>query len=186
MFPVPYRRFSARAPQLAVVISLTLFAAPLAAQSREEPWTLIQPPQASVVLARDGSLIGEIGKERYLAAKEHVSQGRLGSIVGGHARAYNLRAQDGGVFLIAPLQLEAPRTKAITALLGMVGIPQGSGLNTLILTDGSKQAVYMSARNLQGVQVRAFGEESAYDLLWADVLVIEAPALDRAEEVAHA
>ncbi len=100
--------------------------------------------------------------------------------------AYNLRAQDGGVFLIAPLQLEAPRTKAITALLGMVGIPQDSGLNTLILTDGTKPAVYMSARNLQGVLVRPFGEESAYDLLWADVLVIEAPALDRAEEVAHA
>ena len=32
-------------------------------------------------------------KERYLSAKEHVSQGRLGTIVGGHARAYNLRAQ---------------------------------------------------------------------------------------------
>jgi large subunit ribosomal protein L4 len=100
--------------------------------------------------------------------------------------AYNVRAQDGGVFLIAPLQLEAPRTKAITAVLGMVGIPQDSGLNTLILTDGTKQVVHMSARNLPGVLVRPFGEESAYDLLWADVLVIEAPALERAEEVAHA
>ena len=32
-------------------------------------------------------------KERYLTAKEQVRQGRLGTIVGGHARAYNLRAQ---------------------------------------------------------------------------------------------
>jgi predicted dehydrogenase len=32
-------------------------------------------------------------KERYLSAKEHLTQGRLGTIVGGHARAYNLRAQ---------------------------------------------------------------------------------------------
>jgi large subunit ribosomal protein L4 len=100
--------------------------------------------------------------------------------------AYNVRAEDGGIFLIAPLQLEAPRTKAITGLLGTLGVPQGTGLNTLILTDGSKAAVHMSARNLPGVLVRPFGEESAYDLLWADVLVIEAPALDRAEEVAHA
>lgn len=28
-----------------------------------EPWRLVQPPQSSLVLARDGSLIGEVGKE---------------------------------------------------------------------------------------------------------------------------
>jgi predicted dehydrogenase len=32
-------------------------------------------------------------RHRYLRAKEQVSQGRLGRIVGGHGRAYNLRAQ---------------------------------------------------------------------------------------------
>ena len=32
-------------------------------------------------------------KERYLSAKEQIVQGRLGTIVGGHARAYNIRAQ---------------------------------------------------------------------------------------------
>ncbi len=32
-------------------------------------------------------------KHRYLSAKEQILQGRLGKIVGGHARAYNLRAQ---------------------------------------------------------------------------------------------
>jgi large subunit ribosomal protein L4 len=100
--------------------------------------------------------------------------------------AYNVRAEDGGVFIIAPLAIDTPRTKAITALLGTLGVPHNSGLNTLILTDGNKLGVHMSARNLPGVMVKPFGEESAYDLLWADVLVIEAPALDRAEEVAHA
>ncbi len=35
-------------------------------------------------------------KERYLRAKEQVAQGRLGTIVGGHARAYNLRSQARG------------------------------------------------------------------------------------------
>ena len=35
-------------------------------------------------------------KERYLRAKEQVAQGRLGRIVGGHARAYNLRSQARG------------------------------------------------------------------------------------------
>jgi len=32
-------------------------------------------------------------RHRYLRAKEQVQQGRLGTIVGGHGRAYNLRAQ---------------------------------------------------------------------------------------------
>jgi large subunit ribosomal protein L4 len=100
--------------------------------------------------------------------------------------AYNVRAEDGGVFVVAALQLDAPRTKAITGLLGTIGVPHDSGLNTLILTDGGKLNVHMSARNLPGVMVKPFGEESAYDLLWADVLVIEAPALERAEEVSHA
>jgi penicillin-binding protein 2D len=34
-----------------------------APKSTGEPWTLIQPPQSSLVYARDGSLIGEIGRE---------------------------------------------------------------------------------------------------------------------------
>ena len=44
---------------------LALSAPPVFAQETEssEPWRLIQPPQSSLVVARDGSLIGEIGKE---------------------------------------------------------------------------------------------------------------------------
>ena len=37
--------------------------APAPAVSTGEPWRIIRPPQASLVLARDGSLIGEIGRE---------------------------------------------------------------------------------------------------------------------------
>ena len=41
-------------------------AAPLTAQEREqkEAWRIVQPPQSSLVFARDGSLIGEIGKQK--------------------------------------------------------------------------------------------------------------------------
>ncbi|MEP6906247.1 MAG: transglycosylase domain-containing protein, partial [Gemmatimonadales bacterium] len=35
-----------------------------AAQSREsEAWRIVQPPQSSQILARDGSLIGEVGSQ---------------------------------------------------------------------------------------------------------------------------
>lgn len=96
--------------------------------------------------------------------------------------AYNVRAQAGSVFLLEPLELEAPKTKAIVGVLDRTGA-QG---NVLILTDGYKPTVYLSARNLPGVEVRPFGQESTYDLLWADTVIVETPALDRAEEVAHA
>ncbi len=96
--------------------------------------------------------------------------------------AYNARAQDGTVFLVEALAFDAPRTKAVVALLDRV---EASG-NVLVLTDGLKREVYLSARNLPGVQVRPFGEESTYDLLWADTVIIEEPALERAQEVAHA
>jgi large subunit ribosomal protein L4 len=100
--------------------------------------------------------------------------------------AYLVRAQDGGIYLIDVLQIDAPKTKVMAALLAAAGVPRNAGLNVLVLTDGHKPVVHRSARNIPGVQIRPFGQESAYDLLWADTLIIEAPALERAQEVAHA
>jgi large subunit ribosomal protein L4 len=100
--------------------------------------------------------------------------------------AYNVRAQDGGVFIVDPMQFDAPATKRVVGLLAAVGVAPKAGINVLVLTDGHKPLLHRSARNIPGVQVRPFGQETAYDLLWADTLIIEAPALDRAQEVAHA
>jgi large subunit ribosomal protein L4 len=96
--------------------------------------------------------------------------------------AYNARAQDGAIFVIEPLALEGPRTKSIVELLNRTG----AAGNVLVLTDGHKPTVHLLARNLPGVQVRPFGQESTYDLLWADTVIVEGPALERAAEVAHA
>ena len=47
-----------------IACGLALVAGPLVAQQpAEEPWRIVRPKQSSLVLARDGSLIGEIGKE---------------------------------------------------------------------------------------------------------------------------
>lgn len=100
--------------------------------------------------------------------------------------AYNVRAQDGGIFLLDSIQLEVPKTKAVVALLAAAGVAPNAGFNVLVLTDGHKPVVHRSARNIPGVLIRPFGQESAYDLLWADTLIIETPALERAQEVAHA
>ncbi|HEX9084349.1 MAG TPA: transglycosylase domain-containing protein, partial [Gemmatimonadaceae bacterium] len=47
----------------ALVLTPALVAAQQTAANDTEPWTIVPMPQASLVLARDGSLIGEIGKE---------------------------------------------------------------------------------------------------------------------------
>src|SRR4051812_8107324 len=51
---------------LTVVFGALGVAAPAAAQQREpnEPWRIIVPPQSSLVFARDGSLIGDLGAQK--------------------------------------------------------------------------------------------------------------------------
>src|SRR5687768_5571282 len=96
--------------------------------------------------------------------------------------AFNARAQDGNVIVLDALTINAPKTRDVVNLHENTGA-EG---NTLILTNGNNENVWISARNLEGVQVRPFGEESTYDVLWADTVIIEAPALDRVEEKANA
>ncbi|MGQ0563287.1 MAG: 50S ribosomal protein L4 [Gemmatimonadota bacterium] len=96
--------------------------------------------------------------------------------------AYNVRAQDGNVILLEAIGINAPKTKDVVNLLETTGA-QG---NTLVLTNGHNENVWLSARNLEGVQVRPFGEESTYDVLWADTVIIEAPALEKVKEAANA
>jgi large subunit ribosomal protein L4 len=96
--------------------------------------------------------------------------------------AFNARAQDDKVIILDAITLNAPKTRDVVNLLETTGA-EG---NTLILTNGNNENVWMSARNLEGVQVRPFGEESTYDVLWADTVIIEASALDNVKETANA
>ena len=91
--------------------------------------------------------------------------------------AFNSRAQGDRVVLVDSLEFDTPKTKKLVEMLGTLGA-EGKAL---ILTDGVKENVYLSSRNLSSVMVRPFGEESTYDILWANLLVIEKAALESAE-----
>ncbi len=91
--------------------------------------------------------------------------------------ALNARAQEDRIVVVDGLSFEAPKTKQLDALLDSL---EASG-KTLILTAGLNTNVYLSARNLPGVEVRTFGQESVYDLLWAQTIVIEGAALGEAD-----
>jgi len=60
------RRGRGLAHGVALIASVVVAAGPLGAQQREpsEPWRIITPPQSSLVFARDGSLIGEVGRQK--------------------------------------------------------------------------------------------------------------------------
>jgi ribosomal protein L4 len=49
----------------------------------------------------------------------------------------------------------------------------------LLLTDGNKEPIHLSARNVATLNVLPFGEESVYDVLWAETVVIERSALEQ-------
>ena len=89
--------------------------------------------------------------------------------------ALNTRAEAEQLVLVDGLQFDAPKTARLRQWLGAIEA-QGK---VLVLTDGTKENVYLSARNLPNVRVRAFGDESAYDILWAGTVVIEREAMDR-------
>ena len=91
--------------------------------------------------------------------------------------AFNARAEEDRVILIDALKFEAPKTSALRDYLGTIEAPG----KVLLLTEGKKENVYLSARNLQHVEVRPFGEESVYDILWATSVIIERGALENAE-----
>ncbi len=91
--------------------------------------------------------------------------------------AFNSRAQGDRVVLVDSLEFDTPKTKKLVEMLGALGA-EGK---VLVLTDGVNKNLYLSSRNLLSVIVQPFGEESAYDILWANFLVIEKTALESAE-----
>jgi len=87
--------------------------------------------------------------------------------------ALNARASEGALIVVEPFAIDTPSTKTLIGLFEALELQAG---NILILTDGVKSDVYLSSRNIQGVEVRPWGEASAYDILWSDVLIVEESA----------
>ena len=92
--------------------------------------------------------------------------------------AFNARAREGAIMIIDSLNYDAPKTKSITALFAALGL---TDKKVLLLTDGVKSNVYLSARNLGKAHVMPYSDASTYHILWSDVVVIESAALTSTE-----
>ena len=89
--------------------------------------------------------------------------------------AFNVRAEAERVVLVDGFKMDLPKTAQLRDYLSLIEL---GARKVLVLTHGQKNTVHWSARNLQEVEVRAFGTESVYDILWADTVVIEREAID--------
>jgi large subunit ribosomal protein L4 len=101
--------------------------------------------------------------------------------------AFNTKAQGEQVTVIERLAFDAPKTSQAVGLLGKMGVAEAK--RVLVLTDGNNETVFRSFRNLPNVEVLPFSQASAYDVMKARQVVIEASALQSAqpaEEVVHA
>ena len=93
--------------------------------------------------------------------------------------AFSARALDNAVHVVEPLSFEAPRTKAVVALLDRMDV---AGRKVLILTHGDNRNLLLSARNIPDVVVRRYQDANPYEVLRAAVVVIEEPALGALEQ----
>jgi large subunit ribosomal protein L4 len=91
--------------------------------------------------------------------------------------ALNDRAQNEKVVIADMPKADKPKTKDLVAFLSTVGGPG----KVLVLTNGKNEQVYLSSRNVPRISVLPFGEESVYDVLWAETIVIERSALESAD-----
>jgi large subunit ribosomal protein L4 len=88
--------------------------------------------------------------------------------------ALNARAREGAVHVVERLAFRAPKTAQLVDLLGSLGL---IGRKALVLTAGHNTNAYLSGRNLPTVEVMAYPEASAYDILWSEAVVVEEGAL---------
>lgn len=88
--------------------------------------------------------------------------------------ALNSRATEGAFVVIEDLAFEEPKTRRLVELIGKLGLDDRK---VLILTADHREAVYRSGRNVPDVHVMRYQDASAYEVLWADTVVVEESAI---------
>ena len=86
----------------------------------------------------------------------------------------NARAREGSLWVLDAMDFDGPKTSKLWALLDAMGL---ADKKVLILTDGINRNLYLSGRNLPAVDVMPYPEAAAYDVLWADAVLVEQRAL---------
>ena len=90
------------------------------------------------------------------------------------------RARDGDILVVESLQYEEPKTKVFADFLKSV---DSEAKKVLLVLDKPDTAVIKSARNVPGVKIMLGNMLNAYDVLWAEKIIMTQGAIQRMEEV---
>ncbi len=94
--------------------------------------------------------------------------------------ALSARANEGNVLVIADLDYTEPKTKVFASLLDNM---ESRDSKILFVLDKTNTAVIKSARNIPDVKIVLGNMLSAYDVVWADKIVLTESAIRVMEEV---
>lgn len=93
--------------------------------------------------------------------------------------ALSLKATEEAIIIIQDFEFDEPKTKQVVEILEALEL---SGKKVLFLTSETDRNLYLSARNIPGVSVLEANKPTAYEIMNADVLVIQEGALAILEE----
>ena len=94
--------------------------------------------------------------------------------------ALSYKAKDENILLIEDFSFENPKTKQMVDILKSLKLDQ---TKTLLLTPDSDQNVWLSGRNIHLLVVKDAAGFSTYDVMNADMLLIQKSALSKIYEV---
>ena len=93
--------------------------------------------------------------------------------------ALSAKAAAGDIIVIDDLKMDEIKTKTFKTFLTAVGVEK----KALVVTPEKNENVYMSGRNIPGVQVTFANLINVYDILNANKFVVDKAALAKIEEV---
>ena len=88
--------------------------------------------------------------------------------------ALSYKAQENALIVVEDFTFDAPKTKAMVEILNNLKV---SDKKTLFVLPGADKVVYLSARNIERVQVMPANALNTYKVLNADVMVLAESAL---------
>jgi large subunit ribosomal protein L4 len=92
--------------------------------------------------------------------------------------ALSYKAQENAVMVIEDIAFDGPKTKEMINLLNTLKL---NDKRVLLLTPGTDKNVYLSARNIPKVSALEAYKPSTYEIVHADVLVIQKSAIEALE-----
>ena len=89
------------------------------------------------------------------------------------------KAANGNIIVVDGLAMDEIKTSVFAKFLNKVGAAK----KAMVITNGVNETVYKSARNIEGVTVTTAEILSTYEILNANVLVVDKAAIEKIQEV---